>query len=189
MNCSFLALAPPGLNFSIWPPPQKPSIFLILLFIKLLIFGLGASGARFLNLATLRNYDFVGLRGRQTIKQILIWYCFLQWFIAIHPVSHIAPKSDLHCFFHISVAGRMSSNGPGNHSDRAFHCFVSAFLHLATLPEPSKRYCNRLPEKDIVTGRWGYCAPRQQNASVCKTTVLPTFQTHMHTSAVECVRV
>ena len=54
----FVVFLAPGLGasrakFPDLTAPQKPIIFLILLFVNLLIYGLGASGARFINLATL----------------------------------------------------------------------------------------------------------------------------------------
>ena len=51
------ALSPPGLNFWNWPPPQKPIIFLILLFMKSLIPSLGANFADLQIWSCLANVD------------------------------------------------------------------------------------------------------------------------------------
>ena len=107
-TCSFLALPSVGLSFLTWHAPQIRVIFLTLLFIKLLISSFGAPGVRFLQLATPWAYHFDDLRG----WKILISYCFLQWFLAIHCVPHTGPKSNLHCNFQHLYWSSTSISGP-----------------------------------------------------------------------------
>ena len=78
------ALSPPGLNFWNWPPPQKPIIFSILLFMKSLIPGLGANFADLQIWSCLANVD---LGDQMLICVDLYWFMLLCvdlcWFMLI----------------------------------------------------------------------------------------------------------
>jgi hypothetical protein len=85
-TCPFAAVAPSGLNLSIWLPRQKHIIFLILLFMKLHNSCFGGSGLRFFDFGTLLNYRSGDVRRRQ----ILISYCFCDsdsWLFTVYHTS------------------------------------------------------------------------------------------------------